>query len=427
MSQKANTLAERPEVGSSGLTFSPAGRAVAWAVLVSLLHLVVFVFVTSGSPAAFCDRCTRGRLVNASDVAYYFDATSPERSREVSLAEYPPLAKAVVMVPRLFTSQKSTYVRTFMLEMLLCDVLTVLTVALWSAATAGAAAVPRRLVWYTAYVAVVSPLIFTRFDLVPTSLAFAAAIAWSSGRPALGAFGSALGALTKLFPGCVVVVGCVHEFMRREHTWFRGALVFALSVSLLAAVSWKLGGHAVLSSYFDRKLQLESAPAGVLMVVGRVARLPMTAESAHGAIELGMTGTRLLAGLTVPLQGGLLAMTLYLYWRSRGSDFMRYTAAAILAIMVPAKVLSPQYVIWLVPFVSVLEGEMGRRARWLFLACCVATIVVFPFRYAELTQFRWWAIGLLNLRNAMLLTLFSALILGDGTRPVSKPAEGRTP
>jgi Glycosyltransferase family 87 len=397
------------------LTLPPVGRALVWACPASVLHFLVFLFVTSGPPAAFCTHCTGGRLVNATDVSYYFEDTSPERSKEAALVEYPPLAKVVLMGPRLLATQGHAYVRTFMLEMLLCNVLTVLVIALWSATTIGEAAVPRRLAWYTAYVAVLSPLVFTRFDLVPALLAFSAAIAWGSGLPTLGAVGSALGALTKLFPGSVAAVGFVHEFMHRERTRLRGTVVFAVSVPVLTALSWTFGGHALFASYLDRRLQLESALAGILMVVGQAAGLPMTAETSHGAIELGMRGTRLLAGLTLPLQGSFLSAALYSYWRTRGSDFLRYTTAAILALIVPAKVLSPQYLIWLVPFVSVLEGEVGRRARWLLLVCCVATIVIFPFRYYDLTQFRWWAIGLLNLRNALLLVLFGALILGRDT------------
>lgn len=69
--------------------------------------------------------------------------------------------------------------------------------------------------------------------------------------------------------------------------------------------------------------------------------------------------------------------------------------------------------IWLVPFLSVLEGDAASRTRWLFLAACIATTVIFPFAYSELGHFHWWAIGLLNLRNMLLLGCF-LLLLGGG-------------
>lgn len=383
-----------------------------WALFGGIAHVLIFWLVTAGPGVSFCTNCTGGHLVNASDVVYYFEDTSPDRSREAALVEYPPLAKAVLMAPRLLATHVDAYVRAFKLEMLFCDVLVVSVIALWPASATGTAAIPHRLAWYTAYVAALSPIVYTRFDLVPTLLAFAAAMAWGSGRAPLGAVGSALGTLTKLFPGCVAAVGIVHELMHRQTTRMRGTLVFAVAVPALTALSWAFGGHGLFGSYLDRKLQLESAFAGILMVVGRIAGLPMEVVPSHGAIELAMRGTRLLAALTLPAQGALLGATLYAFWRGRGSAFLRYTAAAILALIVPAKVLSPQYLIWLTPFVAVLEGDWSRRAQWLFLAACVATTIIFPLRYFDLGQFRWWAIGVLNLRNASLLALLWLLVLG---------------
>jgi hypothetical protein len=403
-------------------TSCPAARAAGWAVLFGAVHVLVFWFVTSGPRVAFCTNCTNGHLLNAGDVVRYFHDTSPTPPRELALVEYPPLARVVVLAPRLLVAQADAYARVFAFEMLICDLLAVLIIARWSAATAGAAAVPRRLAWYTAYVAALSPLAYTRFDLVPTVLAFAAAVAWNSGRSTLGAVGAAFGTLTKLFPGCVAAVGFVHEMTRGPESRMRGTLAFIVALPALTALSWTFGGHTLFLSYLDRNLQLESTFAGILMIVGRVAGLPMAIVPAHGAAELWTNGTHLLAMLTLPLQGALLCATLYACWRARGVEFLRFTAAAILALVVPAKVLSPQYLLWLTPFIAVLENGAGQRTRWVFLACCVGTTVIFPVRYADLTHFHWWAIGLLNARNALLLVLLGLLA---GTRPAGGSTDPR--
>ena len=393
-------------------------QAWMWVLVAGAVHLLIFWFVTSGPPLASCINCTAGHPLSAADVRYYFEETSPGRPREAALAEYPPLAKLVIMAPRLVLvgPDLTVYLRAFELEMLLADLFILLAVAAWSAATAGAAAVPRRVAWFTAYVAVLSPLAYTRFDLVPTALAFASALAWGSGRPALGAVASALGTLTKLFPGSLAAVGFVHEIAHRNRTRMRGTLVFAVALPALTALTWTFGGHALFGSYLERKLQIESALAGIMMAGGRVAGLPMTLQNSHGAVELAMRGTRVLAALTLPLQGALLGATLYAVWRSRTSDFVRYGAAAILGLIVPGKVLSPQYLIWLTPFLSVLDGGAASRTRWLFLAACLATTVIFPFAYSELADFRWWAIGLLNLRNMLLLGCFLLLLGAPAAR-----------
>jgi hypothetical protein len=98
----------------------------------------------------------------------------------------------------------------------------------------------------------------------------------------------------------------------------------------------------------------------------------------------------------------------------------------MLALIIPARVFSPQYLIWLIPFLAVL-GETAFLVRWLFLAACVATTVLFPFAYSELGHFHWWAIGVLNLRNALLLGCFLLLVGEHRSRNVSGEGAGLMP
>jgi len=46
----------------------------------------------------------------------------------------------------------------------------------------------------------------------------------------------------------------------------------------------------------------------------------------------------------------------------------------VLAFIATGKVFSPQFLIWLIPYLAALEGPIARRARWLFLAVAVATV-----------------------------------------------------
>ena len=50
-------------------------------------------------------------------------------------------------------------------------------------------------------------------------------------------------------------------------------------------------------------------------------------------------------------------------WRSGMVDGIRYSAAAALAFIIFGKVPTFQYVIWLYPSVTVVEGRTGDMAR----------------------------------------------------------------
>jgi hypothetical protein len=62
---------------------------------------------------------------------------------------------------------------------------------------------------------------------------------------------------------------------------------------------------------------------------------------------------------------------------------IRYSAAAVLAFVALGKVLSPQFLIWLIPLVPLVAGRRGLAASALVGAALVLTQLWFPSRYWE--------------------------------------------
>jgi hypothetical protein len=86
------------------------------------------------------------------------------------------------------------------------------------------------------------------------------------------------------------------------------------------------------------------------------------------------------------LQAGVL---LWIWWSfARGSAnavaLVRASAAAVCAFVAFGKVLSPQFLIWLIPVVPLVRGRRGLWASALLLAALTLTQVWFPFRYFRL-------------------------------------------
>ena len=79
--------------------------------------------------------------------------------------------------------------------------------------------------------------------------------------------------------------------------------------------------------------------------------------------------------------------------------------------------LSPQFLIWLVPLVALVRGRRGLAAGSMLVACLVLTQVWFPYRYWRLAlHFDAAASWLVLVRDLGLLALLAVLVW-PGTVP----------
>jgi hypothetical protein len=351
----------------------------------------------------------------------YFDYATQAVEGQVPyrdyLVEYPILTFPVFLVPRLLVSDFASYCVAFGVEMWLFDVAAIVLIARHVAETEGAGRVAVRLIWYTIYCAVLAPLVVGRFELAPTVLAFAAARLWLSGRATLGGVVAGLGTLMKVFPGLVAVVAALWEATRRRTSRARGTLAFILTVAAGTTGWFLVGGANVLDSFryhASRGLGIETLYAGALLAWGQVTGTEIPWVIEHKAVHLVPEWGSRLAALATPIQAVALLLVLLTFWRRGMVEGIRYAGAAILASLVTAKVLSPQYLVWLFPFITVLGGWAGSRARWLFLIICLATALIYPGPgFAQLLTYQGGSIFLLNLRNVLLVGLLAVLLFGQ--------------
>ena len=350
------------------------------------------------------------------DVRIYFDYGSrvlaggiPYRDYPV---EYPPLALLLFALPRLAASRFVPYPMLFAAEMLVFDAVAVVLLARHTAAREGAGEVAVRLAWYTAAFAALYPVIGTRYDLAPAAMAFAGALAWFAERPTAGGLLTAAGTLLKIFPAVVAVLGAVPDRHAAGTTRARALLVFGGATLAVGAVWLALGGAASITYHVGRGLQIETVWSGALLLADKVLGITPAWRYNHTSVELVAPGSAFFAALAIPAQIALIGVVVWRFARSGLADPLRYAAAAVLALIVAGKVLSPQYMIWLLPFVPALDGPAARAARPLFLAACIATGVEY-MASRQLASFELWAILALNARNALAVALLVGLLRGD--------------
>ena len=211
--------------------------------------------------------------------------------------------------------------------------------------------------------------------------AFAAARWWFSGRSVLGGFTAGLGTLLKIFPGLVAGPVLVWEVSRLRTSCAIGSLAFFLTVAAGMEGWILLGGMNVLDSFryhAARGLGIETLYAGALLAWGKLRGIDVPWVIEHKAVHLVPEWGSRLAALATPMEAAALALVLIQFWRRGMAEGVRFAGAAVLASLVTSKVLSPQYLVWLFPFIVALGGWTGGRARWLFLFVCLTTALIYP-------------------------------------------------
>jgi hypothetical protein len=392
------------------------------------VHAVIFAATDAGLRAAN-DALRSHGPADLGSVAYshryYYDYASQALSGKVPYrdfpVEYPVLSFPVLLIPRLLVSDFESYRFALMAEMFLFDVAAIVLIARHGGESDGIETVVRRLGWYTLYCALLSPLVIGRYDLAPMVLAFAAARWWFSGQNVAGGIVAGLGTLMKIFPGVVAAPALVWEASQLRTTRARGMAAFLVTLAVGVACWFWLGGARAIESlgyHTQRGLEVESLYGGVLFLVGTLTGTKVPWVHNYDAFHVAPEWGARLALFAFPLQAAALLVVMWRFWRSGMADGLRYSAAAVLAFITFCKVLSPQYMIWLFPFMAVLEDRTGSLARRIFLLACLTTALFYPGPgYAMVLDHDAGAILLLNLRNLLLVCLVAWLLFARDVAP----------
>jgi hypothetical protein len=332
--------------------------------------------------------------------------------------EYPPGSLPAFVPPALFSADKGGYTNLFSAEMAVLLAATLLLTALAARTLRGLRAWILPSLVLVAGALALYPVAVTRYDaLVALTLALAALCATVGGRYLGLAYASlGLGTAAKLVPALATLPLVRKGAARGYGIFFAVLLLFFVPFALL-------GGGGLLESIAyqrERGLQVESLSASVLMELGWVHGIAFE----YGAFDVRGKGVGLAASLSPLITFILLAVTGFvMYWEYRrfgrlgGEAFPRYAAALILAFMLGSKVLSPQYMIWLLPLVPLgAGGAAGLGVSALFLAACFITTQVFPTHYGDLLEFRYPGPDLLFARNLLLAVLWVLLLVLPSTK-----------
>jgi hypothetical protein len=316
-----------------------------------------------------------------------------------TLWQYPPGAGAVLLAPGLVPGL--SYFQAFV-------ALTLATDALITAALARAGTRPGRTLLGAAFWTGGLPLLLhlplARYDVEVTAFAVLSLLALSRSTRACGAL-AALGALVKVWPA-LVLLGLERGRPART-AWLSAALT--ATVAFAALVMSFRNPLAFLRQQGGRGVQVESL-GGTALSLARHAGWPGTTRYQYGAIEL--VGPHVRAVATASLALTAAAFALLLLWRVRARHWTPatpYDAAlsAVLLFTVTSRVISPQYMIWLLGLAAVCLSSRHTTQRpvaALVAAATALSAVAYPAFYAEVVHCTWTGCLLMLARNGLLVT-----------------------
>jgi hypothetical protein len=389
------------------------------AVVAAALALVVF----AGSWAALHRGFYSHRqIIDTPTYQRYGDAMANGQVpyRDFGL-EYPPAALPVFLVPSLLRSRDGDlagYRQGFEAEMLVLGGLALLfLLAMLLRLNASPLRLALALGLAAAAPLLLGSVVLSRFDLWPAALTAGALAALLAGKDRLGSGVLGVAFAAKLYPLLLLPLALTWVWRRRgPRSAAVCAGVFAAAALACFLPFLILSPHGVwhaLTTQTNRPLQIETLGAGFMLVLHQVAGIGLTMRSSHGSQNLAGAGPDALAAIQTALQ--LTAVACVWVWFARGpadrERLVRATAAVVCAFIAFGKVLSPQFLIWLVPLVPLVRGRRGLLAGGLLAVALVLTQLWFPFRYWDLVlHFDAFPSWLVLARDLVLVALYAALI-----------------
>jgi uncharacterized membrane protein len=321
---------------------------------------------------------------------------------------YPPLAQPLFFAVRLLPGPFAT---SFKWTMALCGVAALVLLVQLIRASFMRCAVAVGVVAVSPLI--IGPVFLNTYDLFPALLTVATVLVFLRGRERTTYVLLALAVAAKIFPLVLLPIVLIESWerggrdaIRRALAWFGGVLVL---VHLPFAV---MGPGGLRFSYWvqlRRGLETESLGGGVLLVLDRLGLHSVTLrDTAAGSRDVAGT---LANALALASSLAVVSAALYVAWLYLRvhRDRVLACAAAVTAFVAFNKVLSPQYLTWLVPLVPatgllasgvLVVALVLTRAEWNRFVLSHGSV----HHWGEVLS--WWILA----RDLVLVSLFALLI-----------------
>ena len=332
--------------------------------------------------------------------------------------EYPPLAVWLMIPPALSSGldavKYAAYERHFGIEMLVFASVAATAVAftaarLWRRASRTFLSV----LAFVVFVAAIGPLVANRFDIAVAAVVALVLLALATDHFPLAGLLVGAGFALKLTP--IVLLPLVVFVAGRGRRAVLAVLLCA-AVAVGPFIPYLLTApQGILHSFhyqLHRPLEVESVLALPIIERHLLAHAAIGLYPSHHAWALSGARTGLAAHIALFLLAAALVGVTGLVWRRRREirqDRRKLPLAAVaflLAILCFSGVLSPQYVIWMLPAAALVICD-DLALGLVLLAAALLTQVEFPLAFVGILRLHDGNLALLCLRNVVLVLAFA--------------------
>ncbi len=259
-------------------------------------------------------------------------------------------------------------------------------------------------------------LSWARLDLFPAVAAMAGVLLAAGRRPTASGAAHGLGGALKVWPAFLAPLQRTHRGTATAVVAATGVVVGVTGLTYL--VTGAVGFTDVWAYQARRGLQIESVAALPLLWARHLDLSHLAVGRGFGAQQFTAAATHPVGTTMTLLLAAGLVMVYLAHWRlaridagPRGVALSAVTV--VLLTLVGDKVLSPQYLLWLIAVAtaaSLLDPKTWRPFVPWVLATAATTQLEFPLFYRDLTHPGWIGLTALTLRNLLLVGLLAAAI-----------------
>lgn len=407
-----------PEHGPPGAPAAAAGGSPRRLLAIAGAALGLYALAAAAIVWAFGVNAIGYYFFDASDIPLYFRyahfLAAGGRPYVDFGVEYPPLALSLFALAGP-PDHIDAYAHRFALEMLAFGAAAAVATG---AAAARAWEAGRRpylaAAGFALGVAATGALLANRYDAAVSLVLAACLLFLVLGWHWAAALSLGLGFALKLVPAVLLPLVLLLAPSGRSALRAAGAFAAAAAVPFLPHVPKGLAGLSQIFAYHGmRPLQVESVLATPFWLGRLLGLVEVRVSNGFGGQNLVAAGAEATAGASGAIALAVLVLSYAAIWRRRAelrrsARLVPLAAAAVLiSFIATGKVLSPQFLVWLLPCLGLLLPSRPALAA-LLLGAMVLTQIEFPANYFAFVGLEPRAISCVVARNVVLV---AALVL----------------